>query len=252
MHLQAERLPPHRVEKIEPDRELGAKAGVYPLPKQRAGLAQHQVLRRDLHPHLANAQVEAVLFRYAIKAPGIVGLSRVQIAHLLHPLPAPDPGVEEGHHPKRLARRLMQPRQQRLPRHQGRLASGVGIEQEIDGGQLGQFMAVKHPPLDEEGALVAAQYVLLLVAGPPVAQLLAPQSLLDLPAGEIGIDPHISSRHQRSATAHHHHQATGYLCDLLLQARQRGRVKKLHHLVGGQHTKHPVLGDEALQHRQHF
>ena len=113
-------------------------------------------------------------------------------------------------------------------------------------------MAVKHPPLDEEGALVAAQYVLLLVAGPPVAQRLAPQSLLDLPAGEIGIDPHIPLRHQRSTAAHHHHQATGYLCDLPLQASQRGRVKKLRHLVRGQHAKDPVVGDEALQHRQHF
>ncbi len=126
--------PPHRIEKIEPDRELGAKAGVYPLPQQSFWLAQHQVLRRDLYPHLAKTQVEAVLLGYTVKAPGVVGLGWVQITHLLHPLPAPDSRVEEGNNPERLARRLMQPLLQCRPRYHGRLVPGVGVEQEIDGG----------------------------------------------------------------------------------------------------------------------
>ena len=113
-------------------------------------------------------------------------------------------------------------------------------------------MAVKHPPFDEEGPLVAAQYVLFGVISAPVANLFTAQTLLDLPAGKIGIDSHIPFRHQRGAAAHHHHQTFGYLCDLLLQARQGDRVKKLHHLVGCQHAKDPVIGDETIQHRQHF
>ncbi|MNI53550.1 hypothetical protein D3C73_1083940 [compost metagenome] len=67
-------------------------------------------------------------------------------------------------------------------------------------------MTIKHPPLDKEGALVAAQNVLLRVIRPPVANLFTAQTLLDLPTGQVGVDPHIPSCDQRRATAHHHHQ----------------------------------------------
>ncbi|MNR51156.1 hypothetical protein D3C85_1707880 [compost metagenome] len=56
MYLETEVLPADGIEKIEANRELGAKAGVDFLTQQRAGLKQHQVLRGDLDPHRAKTQ----------------------------------------------------------------------------------------------------------------------------------------------------------------------------------------------------
>ncbi|MNV58378.1 hypothetical protein D3C71_1507530 [compost metagenome] len=136
--------------------------------------------------------------------------------------------------------------------HHGRIDLVVGVEQEVDGRQLGQLVTVEHPPLDKEGALVAAQYVFIEVIYTPVAGLAPAQPLLDLPASEIRINPHIPLGHQGGSATQHHDQSTLNRRHLGPQGRQLGGIEELTQLVRGQHAKHPILGDETLQHGKYL
>ena len=100
--LQRQVLPSHCIQKVEADRELRAKARVHFFPQQFLRVPEDQVHGRHLQDRSVEVKAYAVLFRHSVEAPRVIGLVRVQSAHLLHPLPAPHSGVKIGNDPERL------------------------------------------------------------------------------------------------------------------------------------------------------
>ena len=100
MDLQRQVLPSHRIQKIKTDRELRAEARVYFSPEQFLRVPEDQVHGRHLQDRSVEVKAYTVLFRHAVEAPSVIGLVRIQSAHLLHPLPAPHSGVKIGNDPE--------------------------------------------------------------------------------------------------------------------------------------------------------
>ena len=200
MHLQAQVLAAHGVQEIEADRVFRAEACECALAQHRAGQVLNQVHGGGFHAHVAIAQQQAVLLRHAVKAPGEVGRVAVEAADLLHPLTAPDAGVEVGRQPERLSGHGAQSRPEARAGDQLRRGGVVGVQIEVDFVVQIALVPVGDAPLHEEAALVFAQDVLVLVVLLVVGHAL-PVAQLNLPAGQIGVHQHVAPGHQRCAEA---------------------------------------------------
>ncbi|MNU00715.1 hypothetical protein D3C72_2439150 [compost metagenome] len=66
-------------------------------------------------------------------------------------------------------------------------------------------MTIEDSPFHEECSLVAAQHVLVHIGRAPVAQFTTAKTLLDFPAGHIGIHQYIGFGDQRRARSINHH-----------------------------------------------
>ncbi|MDF2561707.1 MAG: hypothetical protein K0R99_3153 [Microbacterium sp.] len=193
MHLQAEVAAVHRVEEVEADRELGAEARERLRAEQVDRAAEDEVEGGDLDHAALSLQQQGVLLGYAVEAPRVVVLRGVEADEVLHPLAAPDSGVEERHDAERPVRRILQSLAERgAGDHAGfggvRMLFGrrdrVAVEHEVDRVEQAALVAVGDAPLHEEAALVLAQVVFRGVVGTPVRGALA-LAQLDLPAGHV-------------------------------------------------------------------
>ena len=97
MDLKAQVSAAHGIEEIETDGKVLSETRFYGTAKQGVGLVEHQIVGRDFEQFAFDLQEEAVLFRYAVEAPTIVGLFRIESAHFFHPLSAPWCRVEKRH-----------------------------------------------------------------------------------------------------------------------------------------------------------
>ena len=73
------------------------KTRLHGAAEQGASLIENQIVGRYFEQFAIDLQEEAVLFRYAVEAPAVVGLFRIEAAHFFHPLSAPWCRVEERH-----------------------------------------------------------------------------------------------------------------------------------------------------------
>ena len=175
----------------------------------------------------AEAEEQAVLLRHAVEAPGVVRRLPRQAADLLHPLPAPGAGVEEGHHPEGPPRRGGQPAAEVVALDQLRRPGLVRVEEVVDPVEERSLQAVGRPPVHEEAPLVELARPLLLVVGPQARDLVPPLPLLDLPAREVGVDEDVRLREESGPRPHHEHQAGGRLVDAAALDRRAGRVDEV-------------------------
>ena len=201
VHLQGEVLAVHRVQKVEPDGEVQAKARVHAVAQERARRKEHQILRRHLHDGVPALEQQAVLLRHAVKAPGVVLLGGVQAADLLHPLPAPDAGVEVRRHAEGALRHERQRRAEVLAPHHHGLVALVRLQEVVDLGHHGALVSVADAPVDEVAALDLAQRLLALVVRAVVADLARAVAQLDLPAGQVRVDEHVALGDERGTHA---------------------------------------------------
>src|SRR5215203_3552200 len=100
MDLEREVAALHRVEEVEPDRELGSEPGERQLAEQLSRMGEDHVDGRQLDELAGDVEQQAVLLGNTVEAPRVVLFSLVQPTDLLHPLAAPDPRVEERDDPE--------------------------------------------------------------------------------------------------------------------------------------------------------
>ena len=154
VHLKREIAALHRVQKIEPDGEFGAEAGVHCFAEQFARMLIDQVDGGQLQTNTVKVEQQAVLFRHAIETPGVVGWSVGKAALAPHPLAAPRSGIEERNHPERAPRSLTQSPADCLAARHLRHARVIRVEQIIYGIEQGALDPVRHAPVEEVGALI--------------------------------------------------------------------------------------------------
>ena len=164
--LEREVPAAHRVQEVEPDRELVPEARVDGLAEELARVAEDEVDRRHLDPRPAEPEEQAVLLRHAVEAPGVVRGLAGQVADLLHPLPAPGTGVEEGHHAEGPLHRGREAVPEVVAGDHLRSLRVVRVEQPVDPVEERALQAVGRPPVHEEAPLVELPRPLLLVVGP--------------------------------------------------------------------------------------
>ena len=131
MHLQAQVLPAHGIQEIEPDGEFRAKPRKILLSQKFPRLIQGEIHRRGFNPHSAVIQIQAVFLGNPVKRPGIVFLSGIQMAHLFHPLPAPNTGVKIRNQAEWPGGELLQPSTEPRAADHGRVVFRVGIQIEV-------------------------------------------------------------------------------------------------------------------------
>src|SRR5258708_210528 len=136
MNLKGKVAATHRVKKVEADGELFAEARVDRLTQQFARMLEHEIDGGDLDFHVPEAQKQAILFRHAVKAPGVVwsSLGR-EPADFFHPVAAPGSGVKVRNNAKRPVRRDAQSFAQIISRNHLRRGWVICIQQKINLGE---------------------------------------------------------------------------------------------------------------------
>src|SRR3984893_5067512 len=154
-------------------------------------MLKYQVNGWDLYLHVAEAKQKTVLFRYAIKAPGVVlGLPR-QIAYFFHPLSAPRSGIEEGHYAKGPVRCILQPLQMLRPGDHLGLVALICVQEKINSWYQVFFQAVGDAPVDKVGPLILCLRTFRAILQPKVCNFAGPLALLDLPPCHVAIDEQV-------------------------------------------------------------
>ena len=128
MHLKRKIATINRVQKVETDRKLIAKPGMYRITKQGARLVKHKIQRRDFKTLITEAQHQAVFLRNAVETPAEIFHVAIQVAYFLHPLTAPRRRVKKWNHPKWTRDGVAQSATDRIALRQFRFARVVCIE----------------------------------------------------------------------------------------------------------------------------
>src|SRR6185437_1984158 len=96
-------------------------------------MGEDEVDGGDLDAQVAEAEQEAVFFRHAVEAPGVVGCSvGGKSEDALHPVTSPGAGVEEGHDAEGAIDDGGEAAAKDLAGDCFGLAGNVGVEQKID------------------------------------------------------------------------------------------------------------------------
>ncbi len=187
MHLQRQILSSDRIQEVESDRKLCSEAGIYARPEQRFRLVQHQIHGRQLDMPVAEIKIDRVLFRHPVKAPCIVFLVRIQVAHFFHPLAAPDSRIKIRNKAERTMRHLFQACAYSIAFDKLDIFHIVRVQEIIDRIEQGTFMLVGNPPFDKEAALDLPQRIFVIVGIQEVRHSVA-VAQRDLPARHIQIN----------------------------------------------------------------
>ena len=194
MDLEGEVAAFHGIEKIEADGEFGAEVAHDVRAEKCLGIFVNQGQGRQFKDACAEAEREAVLFRNAVEAPGVIGRAVGQIKVLAHPLTAPGAGIEEGHQAERALRDRGESRAERVSaQHRGGVGT-IAVDPKVY--VLVEFvpLVIGCSPVEKEGALVQLTGRCGGVGEAQAGSLFAPLPLLNLPAGHIDIDEQIVVR----------------------------------------------------------
>ena len=100
MYLQGKILSSHSVKQVKPDRKLCAESAVHALAEQFMWCIQNKILCRNLQHFSADFQIQTVLLRDTVKAPGEVFLRSIKTEVFFHPLTAPHARIKVRLHTK--------------------------------------------------------------------------------------------------------------------------------------------------------
>src|ERR1700694_5172816 len=151
-------------------------------------MLKYQINGWDLYLYVAEAKQEAVLFRYAVKAPCVVlGFPR-QIAHFSHPLSAPRSGIEEWHYPKRPVRCILQSLQMPRPGDHLGLVALICVQQKINSWNQPFLQAVGGAPVDKVGPFILCLRAFGAVLQTEVRNFTGSLALPGLPPLLVAID----------------------------------------------------------------
>src|ERR1700680_4497800 len=100
MDLEGEIASTHGIQEIETDGKLRPESSVYGVSQQLTRMGEDQIDRRYLDSGTAECQEQTVFFGHAVETPRMVRLVLRQVAHFLHPMPAPGTGIEIGNQSK--------------------------------------------------------------------------------------------------------------------------------------------------------
>ena len=192
--LQTQVAAADGVEKIEAYREALSESLAVGRSEQFVRPEIDEVRRRGLEEPVSDAQIEAVFLRYAVEAPAVVDLPAVQIADLLHPLPAPGCGVEERHDTERPPYGAFDPLHERLGGEHERGFRAVRVDPVVDPVVEALFMVVQQGPVVEIPAFVLPRRAFGRIVDPESVHGVRAESLLDLPAGHVGVDGQFGRR----------------------------------------------------------
>ena len=209
VYLQGQVLAAHGVQKIEADGELRSEPAVDLGTQKFLRMGQDQVHGRQFHLSGAEIQQDRVFFRHTVKAPGKVLLVFVQSADVLHPLAAPDTGVEVRLRPEGTFDALRQSVPDGIACGEFRCIF-VQVHEPVHIVEAFLFVFVKHAPFDEESALDFPKGIFLWVVeeevghAPAVAQLHLPAR--HIPVKQRAVDD------LRCPGANHQHPPAFRLC----------------------------------------
>ena len=155
--------------------------------------------------HVAEAQKQAVLFRDAVKAPGVVrnALGR-EPADLFHPVATPGPGIKVWNNSKRPVDCGAQSFAQRISRNHLRRVRVVRVQKKIDLGKDFLLETICRSPVHEVRALVLLGHGCGRVVRAKVADFVAAITHLDFPACHVGEDQHVRLRRNESGAGPNH------------------------------------------------
>ena len=127
MDLKAQVSAAHGIEEIETDGKVLSETRLHGAAEQGTSLIENQIVGRYFEQFAIDLQEKAVLFRYAVEAPAVVGLFRVESAHFFHPLSAPWCRVEKRHDTEWSPGGLFEAEAQRVALDHLRVAGNRGV-----------------------------------------------------------------------------------------------------------------------------
>src|SRR5581483_4857658 len=198
----------------------------------------------------AKWQQQAVLFGHAVEAPTEILHAAVQVANLLHPLPAPGRWIKKGHYPERPGYGLSKPTPHGLPVRQFWRSRIIGIEQEVPFRDKRTFPPVADAPVHEKCALVLQAGRQLTILGTEVAGLVSTKALLRFPSSQVGVDQHIAGGDEARATTNHQNQSSRNSSDFVAEILQSQLVKKLGQSQPGQKSENRVVAAQKRGHER--
>ena len=154
VYLQRQVAAGHGIEKVETDGEFCAETVIRGLPEQSLRLGENQVDRRNFDFDGTETEAEAILLWHAVETPGEVGLGSIEIADLLHPLPAPRPGIEKRNRANRPRRAMTERRAQSISFDKPRIVRCSGVEHIIPARHRSALHSIGSAPVDEECSLI--------------------------------------------------------------------------------------------------
>ena len=248
MHLQAQVSAADGVQKVKANREFRAEARVNLVTQERFRFLMHQIDGGCFHNDAVHIQQEAVFLRHTIEAPCVIGLFRGKPADGLHPLPAPNAGVEIRRNAEGLRDRLFERIAVAVAGHHAGRLGVVGVQQVVNMRMQRPLMAVEDAPFDEVAALIFAQRVFVVVVIEPVCQFAGAEAQLDFPARHVRIHQYIGMLAQQRRADAEHQPDTVHQCDFLPKRRYPFHVEELLDAVVRHDAEHTVIGQVVFQH----
>ena len=89
MNLKGKISAAHRVQKVEADGKFCPETSVDSISEKFSRVSENQIDRGNLDSFRAETEKKTILFRYTIKAPGVVRLTLWEIANFFHPVASP-------------------------------------------------------------------------------------------------------------------------------------------------------------------
>src|SRR6185312_452512 len=247
MDLQRQIAAIHRVEKIEPNRELRAKTAIYRFSQQFLRPVENKIDGRNLDAPFAEPEQQAVLLRHAVEAPRIIRLVSRKVHLLHHPVAAPWPRIEKWHDPERPPCRDVEAAAEIVTRNHLRFAWNIGVEQVIDPREQLLFQLICDAPVDEESALVFLTGRLGAIVRSKISDFVAAVALLYLPAREIRINENVRMRRdQRRARTDNERHAWHPLGGPRPQFAEPRGVEQILKLKIAHQAENRVVGKERI------
>ena len=252
MHLQTQIATAHGVEKVETNRKILAKTGLYRLTEQWSALQQHQIDRGQLETHAVHLEQQTVLLGHTVETPAEVGFRAVQVAHLFHPLAAPWSWVEERYHAEGRFRGFLDALKKGTAVNHLGFACDMGVQPPVDACKELVFVLVEYAPVDKQSAFVLDRHGILAVVNAQRHHLVPTESLLYLPAGHVHIHLQCVGRgHQAGANTNHYCRHCG-CCQFVAGGAQFLFAEEIDHFQVGDVAKQHIVGHKRFGHLPDF
>ncbi|HXI69330.1 MAG TPA: hypothetical protein VNN22_03120, partial [Verrucomicrobiae bacterium] len=191
----------HCVRKIETDRDLITEPRVDGFAEQCARLVENQIDGRKFESQVAETEHQAVIPRSTVEATGVIFLA------------SPGRRIKERNQAERSSGRSLQPATHVFSVGQFRLVRVVRVESVIPTFDERTFPSVSDSPVHKEGALEFEVCRMGFIVRTEIAGFASPDSLLGLPAHEIGVHQKVAPCDQRRAATDNKHQTFLQLVD---------------------------------------
>ena len=190
MYLQGKILASHSIEQVKPDRKLCAEPAVHTLTEQLMRCIQNKILRRNLQHFSADFQIQTVLLRDTVKAPGEVFLRSIKTEVFFHPLTAPHARIKVRLHTKWFSGKLGKRTSEGISGCENRHIFFLCIKKIRKSLISFFFITVCQTPFDEKASLIFGKNRIITVGTVPVRHSRTVTKLY-LPAGQIAVNQKI-------------------------------------------------------------